>query len=538
MIYVLQQLLARSAQRYPEKIAVWAEHGALTYRALEEQSNQIAHFLRQRGIKKGDRLGLFAPKSADSIAAMFGVLKAEAVYVPLDPQAPLERIHYIITNCGIRGLFTTADKWEKLQGAYPGVVEFSILQSGQISDSPDTIPRSALGMFPAQYPPAGHPVTTDLAYILYTSGSTGRPKGVMLSHQNALTFVGWCAETFKICPEDCLANHAPLHFDLSVFDIYNAIETGATVCLVPEDVKLFPASLAIFIESQFITVWYSVPSALVHLILHGNLKHRHLQKLRLVLFAGEVFPMKYLRQLTELLPAAEFYNLFGPTETNVCTYYQVERATLPDMKRLPIGKACSNTDVFAVNERGELAKPGEVGELYVRGPSLTAGYWGDPEKTRKALLLNRFQRHYQENMYKTGDLVMLGEDGNYAFLGRRDNMIKSRGYRIELGEIETALLSHAAVREAVALAMPDQEIGNRIKAIVVPNAASSLTAGELQFHCASRIPKYMIPEIIEFCDTLPKTSTGKIDRVRLAQTTPLVASDLSESIGSSLHDQL
>src|SRR5579872_24244 len=538
MIYLLQQLLAASAQRYPEKVAVWTRNGALTYSALEERSNQIAHLLRQRGIQKGDRLGLYASKSADSIAAMFGILKAEAVYVPLDPQAPLERIHYIIANCAIRGIFTTADKWEKLQAAYPGGVEFSVLQAGEISGRSDIIPSSTLAMFPAEYPPVGQPVTTDLAYILYTSGSTGRPKGVMLSHQNALAFVGWCAETFKICPEDRLANHAPLHFDLSVFDIYNALEAGATVCLVPEDVKLFPSSLATFIESQFITVWYSVPSALVHLVLHGNLKDRHLQKLRIVLFAGEVFPMKYLRQLTELLPAAEFYNLFGPTETNVCTYYQVDRAALSAMERLPIGKACSNTDVFAVNDRGELAKPGEVGELYVRGPSLTAGYWGDPEKTRKALVPNRFQPHYQENIYKTGDLVTLGEDGNYAFLGRRDNMIKSRGYRIELGEIEAALLSHTAVREAVALPMPDQEIGNRIKAVVVPNAASSLTAGELQFHCASRIPNYMIPEIIEFCEVLPKTSTGKIDRVRLAQTTPLVASDLRESRSSSLRDQL
>jgi amino acid adenylation domain-containing protein len=538
MTYVLQQLLAESAQRYSEKVAVWAHTGTLTYRQLEERSNQIAHFIRQRGIRKGDRLGLYAPKSADSIAAIFGILKAEGVYVPLDPQAPLERIHYIIADCGIRGLFTTADKWQNLESSYPGLVEFSVLPSGEVRSRSDVVHAGAVDQFPSGSAPASHPVTTDLAYILYTSGSTGRPKGVMLSHQNALTFIGWCAETFKIRSDDRLANHAPLHFDLSVFDIYNAIEAGATVCLVPEDVKLFPTSLASFMESQAITVWYSVPSALVYLVLHGNLKNRRLQQLRLLLFAGEVFAMKYLRQLTDLLPRAEFYNLFGPTETNVCTYYQVDRALLSAMERLPIGRACSNTEVFAVNDRGEVAKLGEVGELYVRGPSLTAGYWGDPEKTRKTLVSNRFQRPHEEKIYKTGDLVVLRADGNYDFVGRCDSMIKSRGYRIELGEIEAALLSHSAVREAVALPLADQEIGNRIKAVVVPDAAASLTPGELQSHCASRIPSYMIPEIIEFCEVLPKTSTGKIDRVRLAQSVRLIAADLSRSDASMLRDQL
>ena len=263
-----------------------------------------------------------------------------------------------------------------------------------------------------------------------------------------------------------------------------------------------------------------------------------MHQLRLLLFAGEVFPIKYLRQMAELLPKVELYNLFGPTETNVCTYYQIDRTLLPVLERLPIGRACSNTEVFAVNDRGELIQTGEVGELYVRGPSLTVGYWGDPEKTRKALVPNRFQHHYEENIYKTGDLVIRGADGNYDFLGRRDSMIKSRGYRIELGEIEAALLSHSAVREAVAMPVPDQEIGNRIKAVVVLHAAASLTAGELQSHCASRIPSYMIPELIEFCETLPKTSTGKIDRVRLARTASLVAAGFGKSGDSLLRDEL
>jgi acyl-coenzyme A synthetase/AMP-(fatty) acid ligase len=286
--------------------------------------------------------------------------------------------------------------------------------------------------------------------------------------------------------------------------------------MIPDEVALFPASLGSFIEEHGITVWYSVPSALVHLLLHGNLEARDLRSLRLVLFAGEVFPLKHLQHLAAVVPGAELYNLYGPTETNVCTYYRVERARLAALERLPIGKPCANTEVFAVRTDGELAAAGELGELYVRGPSVTPGYWGDAEKTRQAVVPNRFQAHFEEKVYRTGDLVRLLEDGNYDFLGRRDSMIKSRGFRIELGEIEAALLRHPAIREAAAVAVPDQEVGNRIKAIAVPERAQAVTSHELLQHCAALIPRYMLPESVEFRESLPKTSTGKVDRQQLA----------------------
>jgi acyl-coenzyme A synthetase/AMP-(fatty) acid ligase len=249
------------------------------------------------------------------------------------------------------------------------------------------------------------------------------------------------------------------------------------------------------------------------------MKAEKIPHLRTILFAGEVFPMKYLKQLADLLPNVDLYNLYGPTETNVCTYYKVERERLAGMNSLPIGIACENTEVFAVNDKDQIVtKVGEQGELYVRGPAVTNGYWADAEKTKKMVVPNRFQPHFNENMYKTGDLVTLAEDGNYYFQGRRDSQIKSRGYRIELGEIESALLSHPGVREAAALAIPDDLIGNRIKAVVSAHETGGLKIAELQSFCATRIPKYMIPEQIEFLESLPKTSTGKIDRVRLAQS--------------------
>ena len=517
MAYVLQQLLTKSAKAYPEKPAVWARGRSITYRELDERSNQMAHLLRKQGIKKGDRVGLFFPKCVESVISMLGVLKAGGVYVPLDPQAPADRVGYIIGNCGIRVLITNHEKRQALTPETLELLECSI-STDQAENGKDgkLLPWSRLAEFPADHAPKVDLIETDLAYILYTSGSTGRPKGVMLSHQNALTFVEWCAEEFHVRSEDLLSNHAPLHFDLSVFDVYNTLEAGATVYLITEDLAVFPTSLASFIVEQQITIWYSVPSALMLLLLHARLTQDKLKSLRIILFAGEVFPMKYLRQLAEMAPAAELYNLYGPTETNVCTYYKVERERLASLEKLPIGVACANTDAFAVTDDGRRAAQGETGELYVRGPGVTYGYWADPEKTQKMVVPNRFEQNFEEKMYRTGDLVTMAEDGNYYFLGRRDSMIKSRGYRIELGEIESALLSHPDVKEAAVLAVPDEIVGNRLRAVVSLHVSESLKVLDLQQHCATKVPKYMIPEFVEFYVELPKTSTGKIDRVKLA----------------------
>ena len=519
MAYLLNQLLTRSAERYPDRPAIWARGRSLTYRELEERSNQLAHLLRERGLRKGDRVGFFFPKALESVAAMFGILKAGGVYVALDPGAPAQRVEYIVGNCGMRGLVTTGAKLAGLDARQIPTVEFSVLvDENAVAESPSQVPWSALSSFPGSHPPEPlQPTTADLAYIIYTSGSTGRPKGVMLTHQNALTFVEWCAGEFQVTHEDHLSNHAPLHFDLSVFDVYNAIEAGACAYMIPEDVQLFPASLARFIATQQISIWYSVPSALVFLILHGKLSTLDLSRLRIVLFAGEVFPLKYLRQLAEIVPHADLYNLYGPTETNVCTYYKVDRPTLASLERLPIGRACPNTEVFAVDDEDRvIAEPGREGELYVRGPAVTPGYWGDADKTHAVVVPNRFQPHFEEKVYRTGDLVRLRAGGDYDFLGRRDNQIKSRGYRIELGEIEAVLLAHIGVREAAVVAIPDEEIGARLRGYISTHNGAVLTVTELTEHCASRLPQYMIPERIEVCEILPKTSTGKIDRVKLA----------------------
>lgn len=524
MAYLLQQYLTESARRFPDKPAVWARKRTISYRELDERSNQLANLFHQRGLRKGDRIGIYFPKNVESIAVMFGALKAGLVYVPLDPQAPADRVGYILQNCGIRALVTDEKLRRSFDAEFLSAVEFTVLvgtasPEAKTWKSPEnTVLWEELAAYAADTVPHVDATTCDLAYMLYTSGSTGKPKGVMLTHQNAITFVEWCAAEFNVTPDDRLSNHAPLHFDLSVFDVYNGIKAGATTYLITQDLLLFPTSLKDFIEKQEITIWYSVPSALVLLLQHG-LTAEKAKSLRIILFAGEVFAMKYLKQLATLLPFVDLYNLYGPTETNVCTYHKVDHVRLPSMERLPIGKACANTEVFALDDDGVAITPGcgREGDLYARGPSVTPGYWGDAEKTATMCVRNPFNSRWNEIVYRTGDICVLDEIGDYYYVGRRDAMVKVRGYRIELGEIEAALLGHAEINEAAAVAIPDEEAGNKLKGFVALHSGSSLTPADLQAHCAQKIPKYMIPETFEVRKVLPKTSTGKIDRVTLAK---------------------
>jgi amino acid adenylation domain-containing protein len=525
MAYLLHHQFCEAALKFPAREAVCFKDQSVCYKELDEITNKLAHVIQQNGVKCRDRVGIYMHKSIFSVISILGILKSGATYVPLDPNTPSKRLAYIIENCGIKMLLASADMAGNVNKICLDSCPLDIiLLTGKKDDLKERLPIKVITWEDVTtYNDSGLPtidtIDTDLAYILYTSGSTGDPKGVMISHLNALTFINWAFKAFGIIPEDRLSNHAPLHFDLSIFDIFVALKAGAAVLPVPEEASSFPYYLAQWIEANRISVWYSVPSILSMMLLHGQLIRFSYKYLRTILFAGEVFPLKYLRNLMGIIQNTEYYNLYGPTETNVVTYYKVPQLEPDRIKPIPIGKACENTEVFAIMKGNKLVtKPGQEGELYARGSCVAQGYWGDNEKTIKSFVKNPFQNFYQERIYKIGDIVTLDDQGNYIYIGRRDQMIKSRGYRIELGEIEAALYAHPEINDAAVVAIPDELIGNRIKAFLVCRKKDSISYSEVKAHCSTLLPRYMIPEIIEFQDTLARTSTGKIDRKLLSRS--------------------
>jgi L-proline---[L-prolyl-carrier protein] ligase len=520
MVFGLSQLLQRAADDAPGRDAVRFAGRSINYGELERAANGIARALIDAGVRRGDRVGLFLPKSLEAVTAVYGALKAGAVYVPIDPAAPISRAAVIARDCTVAAIVATPERAQSLLAELgPHQPRLVLLAAGAGEATEIAFPSLTYAEATADRTatdPQVPIVDTDLAYILYTSGSTGVPKGVMLTHRHALTFIEWCASRIGSRPDDRFSNHAPLHFDLSVFDLYLAAYGGATLSIVPPEVAYFGADLARFIQDEEITVWYSVPSALMALT-RAVAGPRAFPNLRAVVFAGEVYPTKQLRMLSALVPHATLWNLYGPTETNVCTYYRVDE--LPEDDRpLPIGRACENTEVFALREDGSVAGLGEEGELYVRGSAVMKGYWGRPERTAEVLIPNPISS-VPELVYRTGDLVRLRPDGDYDFLGRRDHQIKSRGYRIELGEVEAALHSHPGLVDAAAIAIPHEEWGNVIVAYVVARDGLSLTDVEIKRHVAERLPRYMVPVRVEIALDLPRTSSGKVDRQRLIEQT-------------------
>lgn len=511
----LHQLLVLPAQKYPDRIAVEeTDDGAITYHDLNQLSDRLRDRLIHLGVRPGDRVGIYLRKSVDAVASIFGILKAGAVYVPVDPGAPPARNAYIFSDCTVKAVIIENRFVERLsvelanQNNLPTLIVLDGTGGGNYLKS--ALERANTDH---QTPPASSELPPDdLAYILYTSGSTGKPKGVMLSHENALSFIDWCSEAFEPNEIDRFSSHAPFHFDLSILDIYVSIKHGATLVLVEEEIGKDPIRLAPLISDKRISIWYSTPSILSFLAQYGRLDQYGFPDLRLVLFAGEVFPIKHLRMLKNLLPEPRYFNLYGPTETNVCTYFEIP-ATIPvdHTTPFPIGEACSHYRIKIVDEQGQDGGIGQMGELIAAGPGVMQGYWNLPEKTANAFLVDSSGQRW----YKTGDVVVQDEDGNYLYVSRRDRMVKKRGYRVELGEIEAGLYNHPNVKEAAVIAMSNDENGVQIKAFLSFKGGQNPSRIQLKRFCAENLPTYMIPDFFSFLESLPKTSTNKIDYQKL-----------------------
>jgi amino acid adenylation domain-containing protein len=525
--YLLHHLLEDGASRWPDDTAVLFKDRSLSYSELLAGANRVASFLAGNGVAPGDRVGIMTEKSVESIVSVFGVLKAGAAYVPFDPSTPPGRIRHIVESCRIGTVIASPKGAAALAGAVgdrsggpPAVLVAG--PRGEEAAGGGLFPRTAYWEELPGEGAVGPPDTdsTDLrpAYILHTSGSTGVPKGVVISHRNALAFVDMAKEFFGVGPGDRLANHAPLNFDLSMFDIYTAIRAGAAVVPVPEILSVFPVRLAEYIERKSVTVWNSVSSVLSLLAARGTLENFGFRSLRTVIFSGEILPVKYLRILKSRMRNAVFYNIYGQTEANSSTFYRVGDIPDNDAWKIPIGRPFPNFEVFLLDEAGRAVEaPGGEGELYVKGSTVAMGYWGDEARTRERFVPDPRLPGSPACVYRTGDLARIGEDGNLVFGGRKDHLVKSRGYRIELDEIEIALASCPDVRQAAAIPVPDDLVGNRIFACVSRAEGAALDATALRGHCGRILPPYMVPDEILFFRELPRNDHGKVDRRALLE---------------------
>lgn len=499
----LEQLLERGAKVTPTAIAAWETTGeAATYAALNHFSEEIAAALAAAGVGPGDRVGLCAPKTIALLASVFGALKAGAAYVPVDYTAPPARNGFIFNDCAVRAIIVEAPRAEALRNELDGAWTARPLTAGG-SHARDLVVLGRTGG-------AETPKAEDLAYILYTSGSTGKPKGVTHSHSTAFAFIDWCSDIFRPTAADRFSSHAPFHFDLSILDIYVPLKHGASVVLIGTDAGKQPETLARVIADRGITVWYSTPSILRMLLEYGRLDTADCSALRIVNFAGEVFPIKHLRALIERWPWPRYFNLYGPTETNVCTYYEPP-TPLPDsvVAPLPIGRACSGDETRILDEHNAVVSAGQEGGLVVAGGSVMLGYWNLPDRDATA-----FVEQDGKRWYRTGDIVRQDANGDLIYLGRRDRMVKRRGYRVELGEIEAALHKHPSIPEAAVIARQSEDDVS-IVAYVVWNGAEPFSMVKLKQHCAKTLPLYMSPDRFVPLPELPKTSTDKTDYQKL-----------------------
>ena len=509
MTSFLHGYLTESARRRPEHVAVEDPGVAdVTYAELDRLSDAVRDRLRALGVRPGDRVGIALRKSIDSVGAIFGIQKCGAVHVPVDSTGPVERNTLIFDNCAVRAAIVEKRLEEPLgaalvaRGAAVLPLDYEagalpLARALEEWDAKSPAPRDA----------NAEPNADDLAYILYTSGSTGRPKGVMISQRNAIAFVDWCSAEFQPRDDDRFSSHAPFHFDLSVLDIYLPLKHGATLVLISEANGKDPVTLAGLVAERKITSWYSTPSILSFLTQFGRLERHDWSALRIVHFAGEVFAVKHLKALKELVPHPRYFNLYGPTETNVCTFYEIPREIPADRTvPFPIGRPCPHYRHRVVDAEGRDVTRGEEGELWMSGPGVMRGYWNAPERDAEVFLDDGAGTRW----YRTGDIVVEPPDGNLVFVGRRDRMVKKRGYRIELAEIESALYRHPEVREAAVVALRDAEDGVRIRAFVSFRDRKPSIIQLKQF-CAGHLLDYMIPDQFSVLDNLPKTSTDKTD---------------------------
>ncbi len=513
MDFLIHHMLRSSAQRLPNKEAMVHGKERLSYSEVARRTAGLAHGLREAGLQRGDRIGIYLEASVPQVVSIFGISGAGGVYVPINAQLFAEQVAHIAKDCGMKGLITTASKLAALEGTLKEIPSLEFLVVVDEGTTPVVkLPvhhYEALCALPPDSAFREISISKDLAAILYTSGSTGKPKGVMLSHANVMAGSSIVSTYLGITESERILAVLPFSFDAGMNQLMTAFQQGGTIVLIN---FVFAREIVQALLKERITGLAGVPT-LWSLLSQPNstLQKQPLPDLRYITNTGGAMPQSVLKVLRETLTTTKIVLMYGLTEAFRSTYLPPEEL---DRRPTSMGKAIPDTEIIVVNEHGKLCNPGEIGELVHRGPTVSLGYWNRPDDTNRVLRPNPLlppELGDCERVCYSGDLVKMDEDGFLFFVGRRDTMIKSSGYRISPTEVEEALTSSGKLRYAAVIGIPDEVLGQTIKAFVVARDGERLDTDALIEHCGTRLPRYMLPKTVEVLSEMPKTSSGKVD---------------------------
>jgi amino acid adenylation domain-containing protein len=511
----VERFLEESALRFPEKTALVAGKERVTYADLNARAERVAHRLRREGVQRGDRVVLFLPNGVEIVVALFGALKAGAVFSPVHPSTKAGRLAYLLNDCRAAALVTESRLLPEVSQALDDAPSVHLLVAMDVPD-----PAAAAHANPQPLAHGG--IDIDLAMLIYTSGSTGFPKGVMMTHRNIEAAATSITTYLENTSDDIIMNVLPLSFDYGLYQVLMGIKTGGTVIL--EKSFTFPYVILRKMQEEKVTGFPLVPTMAALLLQMKELQPGSFPHLRYLTNTAAALPPAHIVRLQELFPTTRLYSMYGLTECKRCTYLPPEQLL---QRPSSVGIAIPGTEVYVVDGYGQRVGPGEVGELVVRGAHVMQGYWGNHAATDEKL---RRGPYAWERVLYTGDLFRMDEDGFLYFVGRTDDIIKSRGEKVSPKEIENVLYALEGVREAAVVGTPDAILGMAIKAVIVPAEESELTEREVLRHCAQHLEDLLVPKFVEFRDTLPKTDTGKIRRgevqaeeLRADMTTPALA---------------
>lgn len=512
-LFTLTDIVKNSADLFPNREAFKCGTASLTFSQLDAKTSQLAKYLINSGVKKGDRVGIYLNRCLETSIAIYGILKAGAVYVPLDFTAPHARTTSVIENCEIVFLISSPTLKSKVTKLLSYNLNLKCI-IGQTFAVPFTTVawEDIYNIDLTDYNPPKI-LEQDLAYIMFTSGSTGVPKGIMHTHHSGLAYAKLSSELYNLSHKDRVGNHAPINFDISTFGYFSAPLAGACTVLVSDAHTKLPGSLAQLMSDENLTIWYSVPLALIQVLNSEMLDKLSMDSLRWVLFGGEVFGLKHLKELMKKWPKAKFSNVYGPAEVNQCTFYNF--SNLPfNNEHLPLGEVWRNTDFKILDSNNKQVKLGEKGELVIRSGTMMNGYWKNEELTELSFYRETLDSSIEYVYYRTGDIVFQDENGVLFFVGRNDRQVKIRGYRIELDEIESVLINHPDINEAAVMVL-DKENKKEIYAAILLFENRMIATKALRQYCKKHLASYTIPDEIEILSDLPRTSSGKIDKKRI-----------------------